>query len=193
MDRYAHTHTLWEHTCCHTRRWSAARLCDRCGAQATVTIVGVSIRAAMGRLNSLDLSEVDAIPTHRQPPAPSHPSSVALSPARPMPAVRPSAANERPPIPYPRRICQGDHDELPLPPPVRNLHPDLERALVFGLWLVSGLVCALMVIGAIVEFERGNYAHSFTCGISAAAAPTSVIAIAIDGWLKHCGSKAPRV
>jgi hypothetical protein len=74
---------------------------------------------------------------------------------------------------------------FPLPRPAAAIHPDLERALVFGLRLVSGLVCAFMVIGAVVELERGNFARSFTCGISAAAAPTSVIAFAI----KHRRSK----
>jgi hypothetical protein len=58
--------------------------------------------------------------------------------------------------------------------------------------LLSGLVCAFKVIGALVEFERANYARSFIWGISAAAAPTSLIAFAIDGWLEHCHSKRQR-
>jgi hypothetical protein len=50
-----------------------------------------------------------------------------------------------------------------------------------------------MALGAIVEFEQANYVRSFTCAISAAAPPTSVIAFAIDGWLKHYRSNLDKV
>ena len=47
----------------------------------------------------------------------------------------------------------------------------------------------MMAIGAMVEFDRANYLQSFTCAIAAAAGPTSVIAFAIDGWVKQHRSK----
>jgi hypothetical protein len=185
MDRHAQTQPLWEHTCCQTRYWSAARMCDRCGAQAAFVVVGVSTADAMARLHSLDRWPVETTPTQRlQATAPLHDSPV-VNPDEQVLAAGRHASERRPSLPH-GSTCDGDEDERPPSRPSAHLRPDLERALVFGLWFLSGLVCAFMVIGAVVEFERANFARSFTCGISAAAAPTSVIAFAI----KHHRSKA---
>jgi hypothetical protein len=171
MDWPAQTQPLWEHTCCETRYWSAARMCDRCGAQAAFVVVGVSTTDAMARLHSLE----------------QRPLEMKSAPCLHASAVLPESPGINPDeqVPFAKRRDSEGSSRLPL-------HPDLERALVFGLWLLSGLVCVFMVIGAVVEFEGGNYARSLTCGISAAAAPTSVIAFAIEGWLKHCRSKTQR-
>lgn len=103
MDSRAQTPPLWEHTCCQTRCWSATRMCDRCGAQAAFSIVGVSTVEAMAHLHSLERRRFET-----------------------------QSAS-----------CFQE----------ASIHPGLERALGFGLWLFSGLGCAFMVIGAVAEFE----------------------------------------
>ena len=189
MDWHARTHRLWQHTCCHSRRWSAAQLCDRCGAHATSFVVGVSIADAMARPQFLDGPRIE---TNAKQPDQATADLGSPAIANPGEAVRdgvPPASEARLGIPSRPPSRRADEEELPPPRLASPLHPDLERALVFGLWLLSGLVCAFMSIGAVVEFERANYVRSFTCAISAAAAPTSVIAFAIDGWFKHHRSK----
>jgi hypothetical protein len=87
-------------------------------------------------------------------------------------------------------VCRDDEKEPPPSPPAARFHPPVERALLTGLWLLTGLLCAFMAMGTVVEFERGNYARSFTCSISAAAASTGLIAYAVNRWLKHYRSKS---
>jgi hypothetical protein len=189
MDRHARTQPLWEHSCCQTRYWSAARMCDRCGAQAAFVVVGVSTADAMARLHFLDLPRIE---TNARQPGQATADLRSPAIANPGEAVRagvPPASEGRLGIPSRPPSSRADEEDLPPPRLASLLHPDLERALVFGLWLLSGLVCAFMSIGAVVEFERANYVRSFTCAISAAAAPTSVIAFAIDGGFKHHRSK----
>jgi hypothetical protein len=54
MDFRAPALVLWEHTCCQTRYWSAARRCDRCGTQAAWLVPGVSTAESMAHLSSLE-------------------------------------------------------------------------------------------------------------------------------------------
>ena len=189
MDSSARTQRLWQHSCCHSRRWSAARLCDRCGAHATSVVVGVSIADAMARQHFLEPLQTETNATQFAQ-APADLSSLAMvNPGERVLAGVPPASEGGRSIANRRPARRADEEDLTAPRLAALLHPDLERALVFGLWLLSGLVCAFMAIGAGVEFERANYVRSFTCAISAAAAPTSVIAFAIDGWFKHHRSK----
>lgn len=192
MGWRAQTQPLWEHTCCQTRHWSAARRCDRCGAQAAFLVGDVSIVDAMARLHSLEQPPLETKSAPRLQASAVLPKSPVVNPDEHVPSAKRGGYEGRPRLLHHRSICRGDEDEFPPPRPMASIHPDLERALVFGLWLLSGLVCAFMAIGAVVEFERGNYARSFTCGISAAAPPMSVITFAVDGWLKHCRSKTER-
>jgi hypothetical protein len=185
MDWHARTQRLWQHTCCHSRCWSAARLCDRCGAHATSVVVGVSIADAMARSHPLDPLRIETNEMQPRQATADLPSPAMVNPREPVSAGVPPASERRLGIPNRPPSRRADEEDLPAPRLASPLHPDLERALVFGLWLLSGLVCAFMTIGAVVEFERANYVRSFTCAISAAAAPTSVIAFAIDGWFKH--------
>ena len=184
MDWHARTQRLWQHTCCHSRRWSAARLCDRCGAHATSVVVGVSIADAMARQHFPDSLKVETDSTRSGQAAADRPSPAMVSPGERVLADVPPPSEER--VGTTSRSTSRRTDEEIHAPRLRSpLHPDLERALVFGLWLVSGLASTFMSIGAVVEFERADYVRSFTCAISAAAAPISVVAFAIDGWLKH--------
>ena len=64
---------------------------------------------------------------------------------------------------------------------------------MFGYWLLSGLVSAMMGIGAVVEFDRTNYVSSILCAVGAAAGPTSVIAFAIDAWVRQHRSNVQSV
>jgi hypothetical protein len=189
MDHRAQTHILWEHTCCRSTRWSAARLCDRCGARAAATIVGVTVADAMARLNSLDDRPVSMNSALSNQAAAD--SAVVSAHQHVRPEGR-SAAGEGWPVAYGRDVCWEDRDELPPPSSTPSLHPDLERAFVFGLWLLGGVVSSFMAIGAVVDFERANYFGSFTRAIAAAAGPTSVIALAIDGWVRQRRPKMQR-
>jgi hypothetical protein len=130
----------------------------------------VSVDDAMERLNSLDSRPSFA--TSSVTPEGQLPSAEQLLSGRPVPVSR-------------RRPACEEEDDVSAPRPARSIHPDLERALVCGVWLLSGLVCTFMAFGAFVEFERANIFRSFMCAISAAAGPTSVMVLAIDGWLKH--------
>jgi hypothetical protein len=143
----------------------------------------------MARLHSLEQPPLETKSAPRLRASAVLPKSPVVNPDEQVPSAKRGGSEGRPRLLHHRSICPRDEDEFPPPRPIASIHPDLERALVFGLWLLSGLVCAFMAIGAVVEFQRGNYARSFTCGISAAAAPTSVFAFAIDGWLKHFRSK----
>jgi hypothetical protein len=151
--------------------------------------VGVSIADAMARPQFLDPPRMEANPRQPGQGTADLRSPEMANKGEPVPAGELPACEGR--LGIPNRPPSRRADEEPLPPPrlASPLHPDLERALVFGLWLLGGLVCAFMAIGAVVEFERANYVRSFTCAISAAAAPTSVIAFAFDGWFKHHQSK----
>ena len=186
---------LWEHTCCETRHWSAARLCDRCGAQAVVSVAGVSMQDAMERLHSLDERQPFVTRSAERPQgtAADPPQSVVVSPVEQVLPLAQPISERRPPVPNRRPIYQDDEDELPAARPPTILHPDLERALVFGLWLLTGVVCTVMAIGAVVEFERANFFQSFKWAILAAAAPTGIIGLAIDGWLKQRRWKTERI
>ena len=113
VNYQAQTHALWEHTCCQTRRWSAGQRCDRCGAQATSTILRVSIEDAMARLHSLEQRRVDTSPPRRDQPAAPRSDSAVVNPSQERLSAGRSASDERPPIARPRRLCQGDEGELP--------------------------------------------------------------------------------
>jgi hypothetical protein len=143
----------------------------------------------MARLHFLDPSRIETNATPTGQATADLRSPAMVNPAQPVRAGVPPVCEGRLDVPNRLRSRRVDDEDLPPPRLASPLHPDLERALVFGLWLLSGLVCAFMAIGAFVEFERANYVRSFTCAISAAAAPTSVIAFAIDGWFKHHRSK----
>ncbi|MGI8422816.1 MAG: hypothetical protein ACR2NO_01640 [Chloroflexota bacterium] len=148
-------------------------------------MAGVSIKDAMARLHSLDQRPFVARSAERLEVTADSPDSSLVTPVeRVLPVARP-ISDPRAPVPNRRHINRDAEDELPALRPPTTVHPDLERALVFGLWLLGGLVCTLMAIGAVVEFQRANFFRSFTCAISAAAAPTSIVAFAINGWLKH--------
>jgi len=192
MDHHAQTHVLWEHTCCQTRRWSASPLCDRCGAQASATIRGVSLEDAMTRLNSLDHRPVHTRPQGGETAAP--PVSADLNIGQGLRRVRRTAVDERRRLAHRVEATGLDDDEHSYVPPTAGpLHPDLERAFMFGYWLLSGLVSAVMGIGAVVEFDRTNYVSSILCAVGAAAGPTSVIAFAIDAWVRQHRSNVQSV
>jgi hypothetical protein len=165
-------------------------LCDRCGARAASTIVGVTVADAMARLNSFDGRPVDANSALSNQAAAD--SAVLTIDREARPEGR-STSGDGLPVAHGRDVCRDDKDEIPPPSSTSSLHPDLERAFVFGLWLLAGLVSSFMAIGAVVDFERANYVGSFTRAIAAAAAPISVIALAIDAWVRQRRSKMPRV
>jgi hypothetical protein len=95
------------------------------------------------------------------------------------------ASARRSPVAQRRPNWQRHEKDLPAVRQTAKLHPDLERAFVAGLWLLAGLVCTFMAIGAVVEFARASYVWSFTFAICASGVPASVIAVAIDGWFKQ--------
>jgi hypothetical protein len=55
--------------------------------------------------------------------------------------------------------------------------------------LVVGAACAMWAYGALVAFEHSDYLASFAHAVSAAAAPTGVVVMAIDGWMKQRRTK----
>lgn len=193
MDFYARTQRLWQHTCCQTRYWSAARLCDRCGTHGTSVVVGVSMADAMAHLHLLEQLPIEPEAAVSQRTTAHLRSHARMNPGQQVPLSEEPASEPRSSVAQKGPDCQRHEEDLPAPRSTVSFHPDLQRALVASLWLLSGLVCTSMAIGAFVEFDRANYVRSFTCAISAAAAPTSVIAFAIDGWLKHHRSKMQRV
>ena len=190
MDWHARTHRLWQHTCCHSRRWSAAQLSLIDAALMRRPSSWVYRSPMRWRVRSFSTG-LESKPMRNSPIRPQPISAALRSRILAKQCAMGCRRLPRRRLGIPSRPPSRRADEEDLPPPrlASPLHPDLERALVFGLWLLSGLVCAFMSIGAVVEFERANYVRSFTCAISAAAAPTSVIAFAIDGWFKYHRSK----
>lgn len=146
MDVNARTLSLWEHACCGDRYWSAARLCDRCGADAFAVLFSVPLADAMARMHFHARPATVPTPVPASTPAVDAPvppvGDPPQAPALPV-AARPVPATRRHPI---------REDELG-PPVARSptgQPSDPGVAFLLGISLAGMLVflltCMLMLI-----------------------------------------------
>jgi hypothetical protein len=174
---------IWEHTCCRSRRWSAARLCDCCGAPAALFISGVSIEEVMARPYSLDGKSPAT--TRGDAPNNAAPNAVAASAVDAPPSHRPTVANggpAKPAVATRRRPVYDEDEDKPVAVLTKRHGEWMEPAIVPALCLILGFYGAFKAIGAVVEFQRGNHPQVFLCVVSAAVGPFVVAALLLESW-----------
>ena len=207
---------LWEHTCCQSRHWSGSSRCDRCGATATNSGWSLSITEAVAQYRSRVSGALQQRPTEVSTcrccdgqgllgsedmgtwsvcPICDGFGSEPLSDASELKTSAVTAIGDAAGC-QPRTLQQGSSTarRRPVPelddtphPTLERSNSDVERAFVFGLWMLTGVGSTFMAIGTFAEFEQGHFALAFLLATGAAGPLTGLVALAVDGWQRGRG------
>jgi len=155
---------IWEHTCCGGRITSAAQRCDRCGALSTARVLTPPADWIAPTLTPLT-----------RPPF--------ILQATGATGVRTLQAGPRQVTS--RAIREDEGEAVAAAGPARRSSDDLERALVFGLWLLAGIASSLLGLGAAVEFEAGRHLASMVHAVAATAPALGILFMAGDATVRR--------